>query len=214
MLNFKNKIKLIISSMMFMVVTALPLASYAESSKVGQIFQQLSQTAVVRAHFEQQKKLTSLNKTFSSNGQVLFSKSQGVIWQIQKPVQADLIVTPKKLVQKTQRTMSQLEIDNSQYGSVATMFLQLMAGNETALAKNFNVVAANYTTSAWDVTLTPKSALFKKLFVKVNAQGGRYVNRIVITEQANNMTIINFSQQKAQPQTLSASENALFQLAK
>jgi len=36
----------------------------------------------------------------------------------------------------------------------------------------------------------------------------------VITEQANNMTIINFSQQTAQPQTLSASENALFQLAK
>lgn len=214
MLNFKNKIKLIITSMMFMVVTALPLASYAESSKVGQIFQQLSQTPVVRAHFEQQKKLTSLNKTFSSNGQVLFSKSQGVIWQIQKPVQADLIVTPKKLLQKTQRTMSQLEIDNSQYGSVATMFLQLMAGDETALAKNFNVVTANYTTSAWDVTLTPKSALFKKLFVKVNAQGGRYVNRIVITEQANNMTIINFSQQTAQPQTLSASENALFQLAK
>jgi outer membrane lipoprotein-sorting protein len=200
--------------MMFMVMTTLPLASYAESSKVGQIFQQLSQTPVVRAHFEQQKKLTSLNKTFSSNGQVLFSKSQGVIWQIQKPVQADLIVTPKKLLQKTQRTMSQLEINNSQYGSVATMFLQLMAGDETALAKNFNVVAANYTTSAWDVTETPKSALFKKLFVKVNAQGGRYVNRIVITEQANNMTIINFSQQTAQPQTLSASENALFQLAK
>ena len=214
MLNFKNKIKLIITSMIFMVMTTLPLASYAESSKVGQIFQQLSQTPVVRAHFEQQKKLTSLNKTFSSNGQVLFSKSQGVIWQIQKPVQADLIVTPKKLLQKTQRTMSQLEIDNSQYGSVATMFLQLMAGDETALAKNFNVVTANYTTSAWDVTLTPKSALFKKLFVKVNAQGGRYVNRIVITEQANNMTIINFSQQTAQPQTLSASENALFQLAK
>jgi len=214
MLNFKNKIKLIITSMMFMVMTTLPLASYAESSKVGQIFQQFSQTPVVRAHFEQQKKLTSLNKTFSSNGQVLFSKSQGVIWQIQKPVQADLIVTPKKLLQKTQRTMSQLEINNSQYGSVATMFLQLMAGDETALAKNFNVVAANYKTSAWDVTLTPKSALFKKLFVKVNAQGGRYVNRIVITEQANNMTIINFSQQTAQPQTLSASENALFQLAK
>ncbi len=100
MLNFKNRIKLIITSMMFMVMTTLPLASYAESSKVGQIFQQLSQTPVVRAHFEQQKKLTSLNKTFSSNGQVLFSKSQGVIWQIQKPVQADLIVTPKKLLQK------------------------------------------------------------------------------------------------------------------
>lgn len=190
------------------------LPSYAQNVQISQIFQLLSQSPVVRADFVQQKKLSSLNKTFISNGQVLFSKNLGVIWQIQQPVKADLIVTPRKIVQKTQRTMSQIEIDKSQYGSVATMFLQLMAGNETALAKNFNVDAAHYTNSGWDITLTPKTSLFKKLFIKVNAQGGRYVNRIVITEQANNMTIINFSHQTVQPQSLSASENALFQLAK
>ncbi len=214
MLNLKTQIKLTVLGILLIVNAIFSLPSYAEASKVGQIFQQLSQIPVVRAHFEQRKKLTNLNKTFTSTGQVLFSKSQGVIWQIQKPVQADLIVTPKKLIQKTQRTMSQIEIDKSQYGSVATMFLQLMAGNETALAKNFNVVASSYTIKGWDVTLTPKSSLFKKLFVKVDAQGGRYVNRIVITEQANNMTIINFSQQTDQPPTISATENVLFQLAK
>jgi hypothetical protein len=155
-----------------------------------------------------------LNKTYVSKGTVLFSKNQGVLWQIQSPVKADLVVTPRKLVQKTQRTSSQIEVDKTPYGSVATMFLQLMSGNEAALAKNFNVVSANYSPTQWNVSLTPKSSLFKKLFVQVDAHGQRYVDRITILEQANNRTIIRFSQQTAQPQTLTAAENALFQLAK
>ena len=196
------------------LITLLSQAVHAQNPQLRQIFSQLSETPTVRANFEQQKKLASMNKTFVSKGTVLFSKSQGVIWKIQSPVKADLIVTPRKLVQKTQRTYSQIEIDKSPYGSVATMFLQLMSGNEAALAKNFSIVSASYSPAQWTVALTPKSSLFKKLFVRVDAQGQRYVDRIVIREKANNSTSIRFSQQTTQPQTLTAEENALFQLAK
>ncbi|MDY6482179.1 outer membrane lipoprotein carrier protein LolA [Acinetobacter faecalis] len=192
----------------------LSTTTHAQNSDLKQIFTQLSASSVVRANFVQHKKLASLNKTYVSKGTVVFTKDRGVLWQIQSPVKADLIVTPKKIVQKTQRTYSQIEVDKTPYGSVATMFLQLMSGNETALAKNFNVVSANYSPTKWNVSLTPKSGLFKKLFVKVDAQGQRYVDQIVIQEQANNSTTIRFSQQAAQPQTLTAAENALFQLAK
>lgn len=195
-------------------MTLLAPAVNAQNTELKQVFAQLGATPVVRAQFEQQKKLASLNKTYVSKGIVLFSKNQGVLWQIQSPVKADLVVTQRKLVQKTQRTSSQIEVDKTPYGSVATMFLQLMSGNEAALAKNFNVVSANYSPMQWNVSLTPKSSLFKKLFVQVDAQGQHYVDRITILEQANNRTIIRFSQQTAQPQTLTAAENALFQLAK
>lgn len=188
--------------------------SFAQNPQAIQIFKQLSATPIVRAHFQQQKKLTSLNKTFVSNGTVLFSKQNGVLWQIQSPVQANLVVTPKKLVQKTQRTMSQIEIDKSPYGSVATMFLQLMSGNEEELAKNFNILSVNYSPAQWNVSLTPKSSLFKKLFVRVDAQGQRFVDRIMITEKANNATTIQFSQHTTQPVQMMANEDALFKLAK
>ena len=188
--------------------------TYAQNTELKQVFAQLGSTPVVRANFEQQKKLASLNKTYVSKGEVLFSKNWGVLWKIQSPVQADLVVTARKLVQKTQRTSSQIEVDKTPYGSVATMFLQLMSGNEAALAKNFNVISVNYTPAQWSVSLVPKSSLFKKLFVRVDAQGQQYVDRIVIQEQANNRTTIRFSQHSIQPQTLTAAENALFQLAK
>ena len=192
----------------------LSTTTHAQNSDLKQIFTQLSASSVVRANFVQHEKLASLNKTYVSKRTVVFTTNSGVLWQIQSPVKADLIVTSKKVVQKTQRTYSQIEVDKTPYGSVATMFLQLMSGNETALAKNFNVVSANYSPTKWNVSLTPKSGLFKKLFVKVDGQGQRYVDQIVIQEQANNSTTIRFSQQTAQPQTLTAAENALFQLAK
>ncbi len=201
-------------AVMLSLTMLLSQSLHAQNPQLRQIFGQLSETPTVRANFVQQKKLASMNKTFVSKGTVLFSKSQGVIWKIQNPVKADLIVTPRKLVQKTQRTYSQIEIDKSPYGSVASMFLQLMSGNETALAKNFNIVSASYSPAQWNVTLTPKSSLFKKLFVRVDAQGQRYVDRILLQEKANNSTTIRFSQQTTQPQTLTAEENALFQLAK
>lgn len=210
----KSRFLNVFISFVMSLFALLSTTTHAQNSDLKQIFTQLSASSVVRANFVQHKKLASLNKTYVSKGTVVFTKNSGVLWQIQSPVKADLIVTPKKIVQKTQRTYSQIEVDKTPYGSVATMFLQLMSGNETALAKNFNVVSANYSPTKWNVSLTPKSGLFKKLFVKVDAQGQRYVDQIVIQEQANNSTTIRFSQQAAQPQTLTAAENALFQLAK
>ena len=207
---FRSTILALASSMAIVPIMSV----HAQNVELQKVFQQLSAMPVVRANFEQQKKLASLNKTYVSKGTVLFSKNAGVLWQIQTPVKADLIVTPKKLIQKTQRTYSQIEVEKTPYGSVATMFLQLMSGNETALAKNFNVVSSEYSPTAWNVVLTPKSNLFKKLFDRVDAQGQRYVNKIVIQEKAGNSTTIRFTQQTSQPQTLTANENELFQLAK
>ena len=213
-MKYQNLFRSTILALATFMAIVSSMSVRAQNVELQKVFQQLSAMPVVRANFEQQKKLASLNKTYVSKGTVLFSKNAGVLWQIQTPVKADLIVTPKKLVQKTQRTYSQIEVEKTPYGSVATMFLQLMSGNETALAKNFNVVSAEYSPTAWNVVLTPKSNLFKKLFDRVDAQGQRYVNKIVIQEKAGNSTTIRFTQQTSQPQTLTANENELFQLAK
>ncbi|MCH7317992.1 outer membrane lipoprotein carrier protein LolA [Acinetobacter sp. ANC 5659] len=196
------------------VLFNLSVSVSAHADQVSTIFNQLAKSELIRADFEQQKKLASLNKTFVSNGTLTFAKSNGVLWQIKRPVQADLIVTQKKLIQKTQRTYSQIQIDQSPYSSVATLFLQLMSGDDKALAKNFNVLSANYSSTGWNIALTPKSALFKKLFLRIDAQGQQYVNRILIQEQANNSTTILFRNQTTQPNQLTAAEDALFQLAK
>ena len=204
---------LLLHSLVCTLLLSLSFPAFANTDQVSAIFQQLSKNDVVRADFEQQKKLASLNKTFVSNGTLSFAKSNGVLWQIKRPVQADLIVTQKKLVQKTQRTYSQIQIDQSPYSSVATLFLQLMSGDAKALAKNFNVVSADYRATGWKIVLTPKSNLFKKLFVRIEAQGQQYVDKIVIQEQANNSTTILFRNQTTQSK-LKKDKKTIFKLAK
>ncbi|MGB5886667.1 MAG: outer membrane lipoprotein carrier protein LolA [Acinetobacter venetianus] len=213
--SLRNKTqRVILQTLLFISILGLSVVASANNEQVSTIFKELSKSNIVRADFEQQKKLASLNKTFVSNGSLSFVKANGVLWQIKRPVQADLIVTQKKLVQKTQRTYSQIQIDQSPYSSVATLFLQLMSGDEKALSKNFNVVSANYSPSGWNIALTPKSSLFKKLFVRIDAQGQQYVDKIIIQEKANNSTTILFRNQTTQPHQLTAAEDALFQLAK
>ena len=198
----------------------LSTSVYAEVNpvEIQQVFQQLSAHSVVRAQFEQSKQLGSVNKTFKSTGKVLFAKNNGVLWQMQTPVQADMVMTPKKLVQKTARTQSEIKLDKSPYGAVANVFLQLMTGDVKTLQQNFNIQSAeinrNQQPATWQIRLTPKAPILQKLFNVVEASGAEYVQRMVIYDKSQNSTIINFKQQTNQPSTLSTSEHALFQLAK
>lgn len=216
---FQNKI----SSIGILTVTACILItpdSFANSQTVQtqQIFQQLASQTTVRAQFQQQKQLPTVNKTFNSTGQVLFSKTNGVLWQIKAPVQADLVMTPQKLVQKTARTQSEVTLDKSPYGAVANIFLQLMTGDQKTLTQNFVIQSIKVDDSqkpiTWQIRLTPKSNILKKLFNAVDASGGQYVQKIVISEKSNSTTTITFSQQTNSPAQLNSSEHALFQLAK
>lgn len=192
----------------------MPAWVMADVGQARSVFQQLAQMPTVRMHFEQQKSMASLNRTFSSQGEVLFSQQYGVLWQIKQPVQADLIVTEKKLIQKTQRTMSEMNVQQSEYGSMATLFLQIIAGDEVTLVKNFNLNSIEKNNDRWKMQLTPKNALFKKLFDRVDMQGAKYLDQIILHEKEGNSTTIRFSQQSAQPQQLNVQEYALFQLAK
>lgn len=210
---------LLLCMLLSLTLWSNPAVAAAQSQQqtqqqLGQIFAKLSATPLLRAQFQQQKTLASINKNFHSTGSILFSKQNGVLWQIQQPVQADLIVTQKKVVQKTQRTLSQVDVANTPYSSVANLFLQLMAGDQTALAKNFDVIQVSYAPNQWQLALKPKSKLFKNLFERVDVQGNQFVNQVVIQEKANNSTTIKFSQHSTQAQRLTDGENALFQLAK
>ncbi|OEY93630.1 LolA family protein [Acinetobacter qingfengensis] len=192
-------------------------ASTAELQQAQRVFTQLASQSMVRANFIQQKQIASVNKIFKSTGQVVFAKNVGVLWNIQSPVQADLIMTEYALVQKTANTQNKITLDKSQYAAVANVFLQLMSGNQKTLLQNFDLQSVQMGQGAmatWQIRLTPKSAMLKKLFQQVEASGGQYVQRIVIHEKSNSITTIQFNQQRNQPQQLSSSENALFQLAK
>lgn len=204
----------------FLVISlaAQAASSTAPSPQLQAVFAQIAKPQLLRASFVQQKRLNSVNKTFKSSGQVVVAKQQGVLWLIHSPVQAQLILTAQNIVQKTANTQSKMSLSQSQYAQVANLFMQLMAADQQALAKNFQIEILNVHSAAqvlqWKIRLRPKSALFKKLFNYIDASGASDVQHIVILDLQGNSTDIVFNPQKNTAQQLSPAENALLQLAK
>ena len=175
--------------------------------------QQLAAKPVVRAHFQQSKTIANSSKPMLSKGTLLFVRNKGVLWQMSQPVQADLIVTPRKIEHKTAHTQSVVNLKQTPYGPAATVLLQLMSGNEAALRAHFQVSQFQQNGSTWQASLLPKSANMKPLFSRIDITGGAYVNKIVLIDPAQRPTHIVFSGHSSGNTGLNSAENALFQLA-
>lgn len=189
-------------------------SSAAEQGSSSRILAVLAAKPVVRSEFVQLKTLPSLNKPLQSSGIMLFSKQAGVLWRLQKPVAADLVVTSTKMLQKTARTQSELSLARSPYGSAATLLLQLMSGNEAAVKQAFSIQSVQWQGDSWRIQLTPKQPQLQKMFSNIVAEGDQYVRHIVMTESTGGQTDIRFNAPTDQPVQLSTAEYALFQLAK
>lgn len=196
---------------------AAPVLSVQEASSdkdSSRILAMLAAKPLVRAEFVQEKTLASLNKPLLSSGTMLFSKQQGVLWRLQKPVMADLMVTPTKMLQKTARTQSEVSLARSPYGSAATLLLQLMSGNEVAVKQAFSVQSVQLKGTTWRIQLSPRQAQLQKMFSSIVAEGDQYIRHIVMTESGGGQTDIRFNSPTDQPSQLNAAEHALFQMAK
>ena len=191
----------------------LGLSHSAFADGFSSALQQLAAKPVVRAQFQQSKTIANSSKPMLSKGSLLFVKNQGVLWQLNSPVKADLVVTPRKMVQKTAHTQSVVNLKQTPYGPAATVLLQLMSGNEAALRAHFQVSQFQQNGSTWQASLLPKSANMKPLFSRIDITGGAYVNKIVLIDPAQRPTHIVFSGHSSGNTGLNSVENALFQLA-
>ena len=196
-----------------MGMIALGLSHNALADGFTSALQQLAAKPVVRAQFQQSKAIANSSKPMLSKGSLLFVKNQGVLWQLSSPVKADLIVTPRKMVQKTAHTQSVVNLKQTPYGPAATVLLQLMSGNEAALRQHFQVTQFKQNGNTWNASLQPKSASMKPLFSRVDINGGAYVNKIVLFDPQQRPTNIVFTEQTSASNSINNSENALFKLA-
>lgn len=192
----------------------VPCVNAAEADQVALngVLARLANSPFVRADFQQDKTLPALKRVLRSEGCFLFEHQKGVLWRLQKPVAAELVVTTKRLVQKTARTKSRLELGSSPYGAVVNLMLALLSGDSRVLHENFSVVSVQDNGAHWVLKLRPKDAALQKLFSSLQLNGDRYVRNINMQEAGGSNTVIRFLNPASSP-TLTAEENALFVLA-
>ena len=174
-----------------------------------------SSAAVIRGQFTQHKYLAELQQPLVSSGQFVIAAGHGLIWQIEQPLQVQLVITRQQLVQRSDGEQT-TRIDADQQPALRVVTAILMAIFETdtdRLQRYFDVkkeTAADG--SGWTLTLQPATAGVRKFIqhVRIQGQGEAQVQHIEIQQAGGDHSEIDLQTDSDGPTTLSEKEKALF----
>jgi hypothetical protein len=164
---------------LLIALVALPVsAAFADGSQDQRLTPgSVTGTQVIRGQFVQKKHLAELDQPLTSRGNYVVARGKGLLWQIKKPVHTLLIITPHKLIERSngQETNRISEKQQPALRAVASVLLALFQGNTKQLSQYFN----SHTTHGGDPqVLTPKTDAL-----------GRFIKRLTLSDNDHGQQI-------------------------
>ncbi|MGR9013388.1 MAG: outer membrane lipoprotein carrier protein LolA [Gammaproteobacteria bacterium] len=175
--------------------------SVAADAVLTQITERLVKTPITQGDFYQQKHLKVLHKPLISTGSFTYHQSKGVIWKTLTPVVSLLLVNDTKLL-----TGQGEQAVPAAFGKV---FKAMLGGDLSALSDGFIVIGNDQKTS-WQLALTPKDELLKKIISTMRLSGDTELRQLEIRETGGNITTISFDN-IIHPTQLTADQEADFE---
>lgn len=157
--------------------------------------QELTKTKTLKASFTQNKKIKVLKRPLKSSGSLIFDRSTGVFWQLQKPFKSTIIIDNKKLTSiddTGKKIVIKAEEKPMLYG-FTKIFLAIFSGNTEELKEHFEIHYGK-NSETWQIGLIPKASGLKKVLSKILLTGSQStVNAITLWEENGDITDIKFS---------------------
>ncbi|MCS6260225.1 outer membrane lipoprotein carrier protein LolA [Shewanella baltica] len=198
----------------------------ADTAQLVALSQKLNLGETVRGHFVQSRQLKVLKKPLISQGQFIFDKEQGLIWQQIKPFESLLILKDKQLIQRDSQGRVQVSKADASASAAAmgdllpSLVRAMLGGDISGLSENFElhflITDRLSPDGQWKLGLTPKDPLMKKAIANMVLEGSDVLQSLVLLSAAPNvtpqdMTRIDFS--ALSQGTLSEAELAQYALA-
>ena len=176
---------------LMILILGLLLSSVSFAFSEADLVKQLQQPQSVQGNFIQHRYLKSLNKPIEMQGQFTLLAQKGLLWQLEKPFNNNLRVTPKRIQQwnGSQWANSGNVGQNEQIG----LFLGLLSGNIDGLKSQFDF-ALSGNANQWQLTLTPNSLLMQQIFTTIEISGDQTVKKLTLNEKQGDRTQIEFKQ--------------------
>ena len=191
-------------TLLLLILTSISLAAFDDldlqkkgsmSPEFEALSKALSKTKTLKASFTQSKKIKVLKRPLKSSGKLVFDRSIGVFWQLQKPFKSTIIIDKEKLVSiddDGKRVSITAEEKPMLYG-FTKIFLSIFSGNTDELKKHFNIYYAK-SPKGWRIGLIPNSSQLSKVLSKILLKGsGETINAITLWEENGDVTDIEFS---------------------
>jgi outer membrane lipoprotein-sorting protein len=174
-------------------LAAAPAAALADAALLDAIARRIGTPQVVRGDFVQEKRLAALRQPFVSEGRLVFSRSQGVLWHIDRPYRASYLLTETAVVERLPdgTRHARAARDSPGLAQVGRVFRATLGADTTALAEYFTVDAQG-TPARWRLTLTPRADTLRQAIRDITVAGAQMVEEISITEASGDRTVIRF----------------------
>ncbi|MFY0479105.1 outer membrane lipoprotein carrier protein LolA [Achromobacter marplatensis] len=175
---------------LLLALTALPWT--ARAFDLNDLQAQLRATPVVRGHFVQQKFLRSLPQPLTSRGDFTLAAGKGLLWLLRTPIAQDLRINANGISRRDESGAWQALPQQTGSGRENRLFLSVLAGDTRGLQENFDL-ALTGKADAWQLLLTPRSALLRQIFDNIQINGGKLVDRIELRETQGDRSVLQMT---------------------
>jgi len=170
-------------------------APLAQAFDLEQLAAQLGQPTVVRGDFIQEKHLRALPQPLTSRGRFVLARDQGLLWLLQAPLKQDYRITGEAIARRDAGGWQRLP-QQSAGAQQNRLFLAVLQGDSSGLQRDFEL-ALSGTAEAWQLRLTPRTALLRQIFSRIEIAGGALVQRIELHETQGDRSILRLSHSQA-----------------
>lgn len=196
-----------------LLLLALSIMSAAIAGPASNALPSLGSEAdshVLRGTFVQHKHLAELKQALVSSGHYVVARNRGLLWQVQKPVDSTLVITPEALTESTngQQTARISAKQQPALGAVASILLAVFQGNTSQLSQYFDIQHADST--AHVLTLTPKTDAVRSFIDKLTLSGRDTIRRIRIDQPGGDYSVIDLTPSNDTTRALTPAERRAF----
>lgn len=177
----------------------------ASSAELTRLTTQLSPSAQAKGNFTQYRYLKVLKKPLVSEGEFVFAKDLGVIWQQNTPFASTLILKDKQLIQID--SQGNISINNAEQAGSSSQMAELMpkllnallSGDIQQLEQHFNLSllltpnTEGQNTQQWQLGLKPTEPLLEKAMPKLVLAGNEQIQTLVLFSRNGDRSRIEFS---------------------
>ena len=189
----------------------VPAAPALAAEALDEIRIRLNAHPVVRAEFTQTRRIAALAKPLVTQGRLLVSRGEGVVWQIDQPYRSTYVLKQESMLEIAAdgtRTVHS-ERDASAAARINQLVRALTAGDNVTLSNWFQT-QTSLEGARWRIVLVPKQQQMAQYIKRVHLRGSEFVEEVEIESNNGDQTSLAFHKHRQGP--LSADERRLFQM--
>ncbi len=184
----------------------------AQAWSLAEVQNQLASQEVVRAHFEQERWISTMSQPLRSSGRLVVSRAQGLWWQQEKPFPLKLVLTDERMMQQVAEQPPQIMTAQSspQLFHIIQLLRAVMQADRKSLEQSFTLRFQDLGSQGWQLDLTPKGQPLDRLFKTITLTGQAQLQGVVLNDRQGDRTEIRFSRHVLSPSELSHEETQQF----